>query len=194
VTTAIYIIGGPGVGKSTVMAELMSGWEPGEYVRLTEREFFGHYLEHPVLGRGLYLGRLREQYPGTDALSLSVQPQALKWAESISSDLTMVFGEGSRLANLAFLSALGRQTQLLVVHLTAGEEIARERRSQRPDDGNWKTGQRDTQSEVWVRAQTSRAANLAKALRDRARFLNIVDIDTTDKNPKQIVEELCSAL
>jgi hypothetical protein len=106
----------------------------------------------------------------------------------------MVFGEGSRLANLAFLSALGRQTQLLVVHLTAGEEIARERRSQRPDDGNWKTGQRDTQSEVWVRAQTSRAANLAKALRDRARFLNIVDIDTTDKNPKQIVEELCSAL
>lgn len=128
-TRSVYLLGEPGVGKSTVMRHLLEGWTAGPYERWTSREMFGHYLAHPEQGHGAYLGHLRPEYPGTDALSLSVAPQALIWLASLPLlGLDYVFGEGARLAHASFLAELGAQTELTVVYLTAPAEVAAERR------------------------------------------------------------------
>lgn len=152
-TRSVYLLGGPGAGKSTLMARLLEDWTPGPYERLTSRELFGHYLLGPELEMGVYLGRLRPEYPGTDALSLSVAPQALIWLETLDPQLGWVFGEGARLGHPSFLSALSSRTQLLVVHLTVTPEVALARRVARPGK---------PLSDQYCKIATSKARNLAE--------------------------------
>lgn len=131
-TKALYLLGGPGSGKSTLMSHLLKDWAVGPYERLTQRELFGHALVGPDLERGLYLGHLRPEYPGTDALSLSVAPQAQIWLDEMDHELDWVFGEGTRLGHLGFLGELHKKTELVVVYLLIDETLARIRRMQRP--------------------------------------------------------------
>lgn len=132
-TSSIYLIGGPGSGKSTLMDALTRGWVFGPYERLTERELFGHHLvQQPITMHGVYLGHRRPEYPGTDALSLSVAPQALNWLETLDPTLDWVFGEGARLAHSGFLAGLANRTRLLVVHLRVDPEVSEARRAIRP--------------------------------------------------------------
>lgn len=153
-TCAVYLIGGPGVGKSTVMSALMEGWSPGGYVRFTVREMFGHWLSHEVLGTGAYLGHLRPEYPGTDALSRSVQPHAVSWLATLPMlGLSWVFGEGERLGNVAFLTALSAQSKLRVIHLVADPSILEERRLRRVGK---------PMTAVYCKAKITQAANVAR--------------------------------
>src|SRR5436190_9417962 len=100
------------------MAKLLEGWAVGKYQKWTSREMFGHFLSHPKLGTGAYLGHLRPKYPGTDALSLSVAPQAMLWLDALPClGLDWVFGEGARLSHVRFLYGLHLATELTVVHL-----------------------------------------------------------------------------
>jgi GTPase SAR1 family protein len=165
---AVYIIGGSGVGKSTLMGELLQGWVPGEYVRLTQREMFGHWLAHTVLGDGVYLGKLRPEFPGTDALSLSVNPHAVTWVteQMEAARLSWVFGEGTRLGNIRFLSALAGHARLTVVHLTLDPEIARLRRSER--GGKQMTDQ-------FVKITSSSAESAAQACREAG--IQVLELD-----------------
>lgn len=154
-TRATYIIGGPGSGKSTLMAQMLEGWTVGPYQKWTSREMFGHYLSGR--GHGAYLGHLRPEYPGTDALSLSVAPQALLWLESLPLlGLDHVYGEGTRLSHMGFLSALAAQADLTVVHLDVDPEEAARRRAGRG-------GKQLT--EQYCRVATTKADNVAAACR-----------------------------
>lgn len=156
-TRSLYILGGPGTGKSTLMAQALRGWTPGPYQKWTTREMFGHYLSNPELGSGAYLGHLRPEYPGTDALSLSVAPQALLWLQALPLlGLDWVFGEGARLSHLGFLSALAESTDLTVVHLQVDPEEGARRRAGR-------SGKQ--LSEQYCRAATSKADSAAAACR-----------------------------
>lgn len=131
-TQSIYIIGAPGSGKSTLMASLLEGWTIGPYTKWTAKEMCGHYLEHPTKGRGAYLGRIRDEYPGTDALSMSVAPQANLWVKTLPMlGLDWVFGEGARLSHIGFLSELARVSDLTVIYLQVNPEEAARRRAQR---------------------------------------------------------------
>lgn len=155
-TKSIYIIGGPGAGKSTLMAHLLEGWDVGPYTRW-QREVFGHLLEHPEKGWGAYLGHLRPEYPGTDALSLSVAPQALSWLESLPLlGLDWVFGEGARLSHLGFLEALNGYTDLTVVYLEIDPEEAARRREARGGK---------LLSDQYCKMATSKARNVVAACR-----------------------------
>lgn len=158
-TRSIYIVGGPGSGKSTLMADLLDGWEVGPYVRFTKREMFGHYLIHPEKGLGAYLGHLRPEYPGTDALSLSVAPQALSWLEDTLPLLGLgwVFGEGARLSHMGFLEELAACTDLTVIHLMVDPEEAARRRQARGGK---------LLSEKYCKVATSKANNVAAACRE----------------------------
>ena len=154
-TQAVYIIGAPGSGKSTLMARRLAGWTVGPYVRWTPKEMFGHYLYHPEHGHGAYLGHLRADYPGTDALSLSVAPQALLWLNSLPLlGLDWIFGEGTRLSHMGFLTALAAQTDLTVQYLQVSPEVAAARRSARGGK---------LLSPQYCRVATTKAANAASS-------------------------------
>lgn len=156
-TRSIYIVGAPGAGKSTAMARLLEGWAIGPYTRWC-REVFGHYLEHPEQGRGAYLGHLRPEYPGTDALSLSAGPRVVEWLEALPLlGLDWVFGEGTRLSHMGFLTALAEVTDLTLVHLDVDPEVAAQRRAAR--------GGKQL-SDQFCKIATSKANNTANACRE----------------------------
>lgn len=166
-TSSIYIIGGPGSGKSTLMAQLLEGWEVGPYQKWTSREMFGHYLVHPSQGAGAYLGHLRPDYPGTDALSLSVAPQALAWLDSIPLlGLDWVFGEGTRLSHMGFLLALASCTDLTVIYLEIDPEEAARRRLARGGK---------LLSEHYCKVATTKAKNVATACQEAGIEVLVVD-------------------
>lgn len=160
-TGATYIVGAPGSGKSTLMAQLLQGWTVGPYEKWTSREMFGHLLTTEMLGEpytAAYLGHLRPEYPGTDALSLSVAPQAILWLEALPLlGLDHIYGEGVRLGHFGFLSALAAVTDLTVIYLEVDPEVAAQRRAER--------GGKQL-SEKWCKIATSRAANVAAACRE----------------------------
>jgi hypothetical protein len=156
------------------MARLLEPWIPGSYVRLTPRELFGHWLLGEDLDLGVYLGRLRPEYPGTDALSLSVAPHALSWLETLDPGLDLVLGEGARLSHAGFLQALAAKTDLLVVHLTVSPEESLRRREQR--GGKLLT-------EKYVQAATTKAANTAMGCR-------VADISLLEMDGSRSVEDL----
>ena len=157
-TKALYIVGGPGSGKSTLMRQLLAGWTVGPYTRLTPKELFGHHLTRGA-ETATYLGHLRDgAYPGTDALSLSVAPQAMLWLQALPLlGLDWVFGEGARLSHIGFLQALHEVADLTVVHLQVPDDVAAERRIKR--------GGKQL-SEQFCRTQTSKANNVANACRE----------------------------
>lgn len=152
-TRSIYLVGGPGAGKSTLMARLLRGWSPGPYVRLSERELFGHRLLSDDLKLGVYLGHLRPEYPGTDALSLSVAPHALRWLQTVDNSIEWVFGEGARLSHQSFLQELAERTDLVVVHLAVDDETSAARRAARSGK---------PLSDQYCRIAVSKARNIAE--------------------------------
>lgn len=191
-TNAVYLLGAPGVGKSSVMQILLQPWTIGSYVRFTEREMFGHLLYQPQLDlSGAYLGHLRPEFPGTDALSMSVQPQAIKWLQESDGGLDYIYGEGARLGNEKFLTELSYRSRLTVVLMTASPEVLDLRLLNRPDSADHKTGRSGrSQDRKWQDSQATRAANTAlkmiEAIPVHPNNLEVLTVDTTELNPTQV--------
>lgn len=191
-TRSVYLVGGPGTGKSTIMAHLLSAWDVGPYVRLGEREVFGHWLYNADQGGGVYLGHLRPEYPGTDAFPLSACPHAIRWMENLMPPETaMLYGEGFRLGCKAFLEPLGQLTDMTVVHLLASPEVAAQRQAQRPgSNARQKDARRTPDKEnvpitpQHVKASITRAANAAAWAQSAGH--QVLTLDTTDISPEDL--------
>ena len=149
----LYLIGGPGTGKSTVLNGLL-----GDPIR-EESQPFKHriYASYPHPGGiqpgGIQLGGSRSEFPGTDTLQLNVQPLVTSWMREQPAG-TMVAAEGARLANHIFFDAV--ESMGWALHLfylwVAPDELQRRRalRSQNP---------------TWVKGQDTKMAKLFRQRR-----------------------------
>lgn len=132
-TRSVYIIGAAGAGKSTFTAELLDNM----YVDLGPLEDLhakpnaggnivtlrGHrmYSKGDIQRgyEGLYLGVMRDKFPGSDGLDRASSPTGEEWLEKapLGALPNIIVGEGATLATRRFLYALNKHTELLVIAL-----------------------------------------------------------------------------
>jgi hypothetical protein len=184
---ALYLLGAPGVGKSTALAAWLSlhALRPLPvpvrlYGKLTAHRLADDHGEVT----GLYLGTHREYFPGTDALSMGVAPDAYAWAHSLASQdqfsgpFGPIVGEGARLGIERFLRALSASTDLTVALLTAEPEMLTARRLARGS----------TQAPSWMAGAETRARRAFEAV--EGEIHRAVRIDTSHLSPDDIARLL----
>jgi energy-coupling factor transporter ATP-binding protein EcfA2 len=148
----LYIIGPPGSGKSTLVAELTVGRRRAEFDKPIRHIYWEGNEGQPVVE----LGGRRKNFSGTDTLALNVQPRAKAFVEAHGADL--MIAEGDRLANDGFFDAVqGAGYKLDVVCLATPEEVAKGWRAARARALGTKQ-----QDESWVRGRISKAEALAE--------------------------------
>jgi len=164
-STLVYVIGYPGSGKTTAVNAAVNNLNP----TLIMEPF-----KHTMYDNGLIqLGYWREAYGGTDALAYNIQPKVIAWLPTCAAPL--VIGEGDRLANNAFFTAVQEQgRRLRIAHIKVGDLIALKRIRQRGSQFN----------PAWIRRTMSKVDNLASKWRNY-----VVTIDGT-RATDSICEEL----
>lgn len=134
----VYVIGAPGVGKSTLMAHLTLDI----MVAQLHTEPFGHVLwRHDVVE----LGIRRADFSGTDALPMNVQPKVERWLADEGLDYPLVIGEGDRLGNVKFLRAAreaGWIVHLVVMQLPAEALNLRHAGRGKAQSESWREGRK----------------------------------------------------
>lgn len=146
---ALYIIGEPGAGKSTLVETLV-----GDALVITGRKPLAHRVYLTVAGGVTELGaREPGRFGGTDALSMSAVVPAEAWV--IRGDWphgSLLLAEGDRLACDRFFDALlAGGWDLAIIRLSTRPEVAAARREAR---GSF-------QKEAWVRGRQTKVARLA---------------------------------
>lgn len=162
----VVVAGEPGTGKSTLMKNLI-GDAPSDYKSGLVR---GHSVGS-VLFLGIY--DADQKYPGTDRLSMAVQPdvQKLLWSHATSPYKTVVF-EGDRLSNpslIKFIENLGLELHAFVLEVS--QEVLDQRRAARGD----------TFSEKWLKGRKTKVHNFRNAS-DKFRVLRNETGDDLQKN------------
>lgn len=170
-TRSLYVVGPPGVGKTSALngALRLAQLERAVASVIDPRWplLRGQQLRRSTIPHGYVLGVHRPAFSGTDALSMAVHPQAVAWATEGRLPRVVV-GEGQRLATKGFLGALAARSDLTVVHLTATDEALTARRAARGSD----------QDASWMAAARTRSTNLIEAVTGMG--LDVVELDTTD--------------
>lgn len=176
-TQSVYVIGGAGTGKSTFVGQVMDSVvaQAAPLVGLLARRnvknivtFRGHPLTDHDGRTGLYVGVLRESFPGTDGLDRASSPVGAEWLRATRNLPDFLIAEGATLATRPFMTALAETTNLLVVYLHCGDEVKRERFERRGSD----------QKASFVTASATRASNLLGYMEDAG--VSSLSIDTAD--------------
>lgn len=135
-TPLVIGVGGePAAGKSTVVQLVLAGLGPGtEFCRGLVRGTLHGPLDNTVAVLGLYGP---SDYPGTDRLSMAVQPAAVRFVNDVAAGafpVHAVLFEGDRLFNASFLAACrGALPASEFLVLTASEAARADRRAGRGD-------------------------------------------------------------
>lgn len=144
-----YLIGPPAAGKTTVLNLALQNAR----LALTDPpQRFTHNLvkrgaTKPI---GVYLGKRREGFGGTDALPMNAITGVID--QMVKERPSLVVGEGDRLANDRFFHTMkDLGYELCLYHLGANDEVLRKRRRQRGSD----------QNEAWVKGRTTKSLRLA---------------------------------
>lgn len=171
----IYLVGEPGVGKSTLLAAALKGWD-----RLPQKKPLAHDLLHrDGLVEGAELGVRRPHFPGTDALAMD----AINAAERLLAEppAPIIVGEGARLGNVRFLtSARNLGYDVSLVHVVS-PHAAEQRAARAAGMGTYE------QKDSWVRAQATKALNLVEKVPAGVR---VAKIDTSKSGAAETLRDV----
>ena len=161
----LYIIGPPGVGKSTLTRGLIGKADTCDAITWKIPEM------HHTTPRGTVVefGRERDPFRGTDTLAMN----AITYAEQIVENEVhpLMLCEGDRLACDRFFDAVSRHYSLTLVHVDAEPEELQARRA----------GRGTNQDEKWIKGRTTKAERLADkwdAVRITADLDSLLAIDS----------------
>lgn len=151
----VIAIGGvPATGKSTLMKALVEDLGGLTEVTQPEKLVYGHAYDK-VFIFGRYDGD--NAFPGTDRMSMAVQPMAKKYIEDRKDeDLTVIF-EGDRLFNQSFLTFIYetiKPEDLFILILKASKDEVSKRHVDRAD----------TQDDKFLSGRVTKYANIASDL------------------------------
>lgn len=169
-----YVIGPPGVGKSSLMAALTvrcHRWP-------NAKPFRYDLLRGPSGYEFVELGGQRiGGFPGTDGMSMSVQPRVEEWLHQTR--VPLVLGEGDRLGNTKFFeAAVHAGWRLNVVALMADRKELDRRCRERGSE----------QSETWRKGRFTKVANVTNWL--TTAHPGSVRLVTADRTPGTLVAAL----
>lgn len=180
---ALYVVGEPGVGKTTLVERILAPYDRLPPTRLGYGVLEGEPLiEHGVVC-GLHLGKRRPSFGGTDALGMTVLPDAIRWANEAPMPERLI-GEGARLTHPHFLAALAQRTRLIVVHLVAEPETVEARIAARGSK----------QRPAWRKGQQTRVRNAARTAADVGVRVERVDADLPADAVEARVRDLVAGL
>lgn len=156
----VYLLGEPGIGKSTLMAEVTEPWERHEQPAEVNAPARDLLLSggRPV---AVELGRRRATRSGTDTLPTAAVEQADRYLRTgrAAAEAPLLLAEGGLLATERFMrAAVDAGYEVTVVYLF-GSGIAAAQRAVR----DARTGSRG-QSASWLRTRATVARNLANEL------------------------------
>lgn len=149
---ALYLIGRPAAGKSTLAAALVEGLDVEEHLKPVPHQ---RYPQPDVV----QLGKARPEFPGTDTLSMAVITPASEWLTGDHAP-DLLLAEGDRLAVPKFFDRLrlAGGYKVVVAYVDVSEAVIQRRREARDwrPNGAWLRG-RDTKA----RRLRSEAAQLS---------------------------------
>lgn len=165
----LYLIGAPASGKSTLMAHLTL---EAERTPVPNHPVPHEQLTYPDGVRAVELGIRRPDFPGTDTLSMSINPTATATLTNNSWEgVHTLFAEGDRLANTGFLLTAHTHHTLTVLYLHAPPALYTARAHQRGS----------SQSATWMKGRATKAERLASRL--DAAGVYVVEVDASAPTP-----------
>lgn len=142
----IIAIGGePGSGKSTLMKRIINELEVEP--KYNEFKLVPYLQKDNVYILGKY--EEGEVFSGTDRMSMAVQPQAIKFLESLPSDSVVLY-EGDRLFTASFLEHCIEKYSLDIIYLSTDKEVRKERYKERGSN----------QNETWLQGRETKISNI----------------------------------
>ncbi len=174
---ALYIIGEPGVGKSTLVDTLV-----GDALALDGRSPVAHRVYLTTGGGVTELGTRGNgrEFGGTDALPMDAISRVEPWVTGEGwGDDALLMAEGDRLAVDRFFHALlGADWDLRIVVLEAMPHVARARREARGSN----------QNEIWLKGRQTKVRRILERWDWTGRVLHL---DAT-RRPEELASDLAA--